>query len=38
VDLVDGHCRFDPDLAARLPQPAWQDLRRAHARAASLAA
>jgi hypothetical protein len=38
VDLVDGHCRFDPDLAARLPQPAWQDLRRAHARAATLAA
>jgi hypothetical protein len=38
VDLVDGHCRFDPELAARLPQPAWQDLRRAHARAATLAA
>lgn len=38
VDLVDGHCRFDPALAARLPQPAWTDLRQAHARAAHGAA
>lgn len=30
VDLVDGHCRFDPALAACLPQPAWQDLQRAN--------
>ena len=29
VDLVEGHCRFDPALAAGLPQPAWQELQRA---------
>ena len=33
VDLVDGHCHFDPDLEARLPQPAWRDIRR-HAQGA----
>jgi hypothetical protein len=36
VDLVDGHCWFDPDLAGRLPQPAWEDLRRAHSHAAGV--
>ena len=30
VDRVDGHCQFDPGLQMRLPQPAWQELLRAH--------
>lgn len=30
VDLVDGYCRFDAALASRLPEQAWQDLRRAN--------
>lgn len=28
VNLVDGHCQFDPGLETRLPQPAWREVRR----------